>query len=88
MFSQACVKNSVHGMGKGRHPLASACWDTHPPLPSACWNASPHRRSLQQVVRILLECILVKNMFRWLLCTILLSVAVPGFPQGVCADPS
>ena len=22
----------------GRHPLLSACWDTHTPLPSACWD--------------------------------------------------
>ena len=38
MFSQACLKNSVHREGVypsmhwGRHlPLPSACWDTHPP---------------------------------------------------------
>ena len=29
MFSQACVKSSVHG--RGCIPRPSACWDTHPP---------------------------------------------------------
>ena len=61
MFSQACVKNSVHGgvytsMHWGRHPCPWS--DTQTPLPSACWDTPP-RRSLQLTVRILLECILV-----------------------------
>ena len=30
MFSQACVKNSVH-KGQTPPPLPSACWDTHTP---------------------------------------------------------
>ena len=58
IFSQACVKNSVHG---GRGVCLSACWDTPP------WTDPPHgqtppppsRRLLQRTVRILLECILV-----------------------------
>ena len=48
----------------GRHPLPSACWDTHPlaqcmlgctPPPSVCWDR------LLRTVRILLECILVQQ---------------------------
>ena len=35
MFSQACVKNSVHREG-GVYP--SMHWGTHLPLPSACWD--------------------------------------------------
>ena len=31
MFSQACVKNSVHDRGRGVCPIA--CWDTPPPYP-------------------------------------------------------
>ena len=32
IFSQVCVKNSVHG---GEGVCLSACWDTHPPPPRA-----------------------------------------------------
>ena len=60
MFSQACVKNSVHGGQAytpllGRHPPGqifshtSPCTDTLP----------PPRRPFQRMVRILLECILI-----------------------------
>ena len=60
-----------HPLGRppGRHPLPSACWDTHTPAqcmlgythpPSACWDTpSPPQRPLQQTVCILLKCILV-----------------------------
>ena len=48
MFSQACVKNSVHARGGGVHPLGR-----HP----------PGRRLLQRTVRILVECILVEYFF-------------------------
>ena len=62
MFSQVCVKNSVH-----RGVFANACWDTHPylgrhppqvdtPLDR---HSPPLRRPLQRTVCILLECILV-----------------------------
>ena len=37
MFSQACVKNSVHGPG-GCIP---ACTGADTPLPSACWDTPP-----------------------------------------------
>ena len=47
MFSQACVKNSVHGGGGGFCP--TACWDTPP----------PRKWPLQRTLHILLECILV-----------------------------
>ena len=44
----------------GRHPPAQ-CILRYTPLPSACWDTPPlHRQPLQQTVRILLECILVK----------------------------
>ena len=66
MFSQACVKNSVH-RGKevytapGRHPPAR---QTPPPrgkypLADPIRQPPPRRRPLQRRVRILLECILV-----------------------------
>ena len=38
------------------HPLPSACWDTHPSLPRACWDTVN-----KWAVRILLECILVRD---------------------------
>ena len=40
MFSQACVKNSVHRWG-GLYP--SMHWGRHPshPVPSACWDINP-----------------------------------------------
>ena len=50
IFSEACVKNSVHSRGV----CLSACWDTPP------WaDTTSGRRLLQWTVRILLECILV-----------------------------
>ena len=69
MFSQACVKNSVHGVGAGYIPACIGP-DTpcpvhagiHTSLPSAWWDAPPGRHPppwpLQWTVRILLECIL------------------------------
>ena len=36
MFSQACVKNSVH-----RGTCIPACTETDTPLPSACWDTPP-----------------------------------------------
>ena len=39
---------------RGRHPLPSACWDTHTHMRSACWD-TVNKRAL----RIPLECILV-----------------------------
>ena len=70
MFSQACVKNSVH-RGKVYTPLGKqnprqdtplAEPPTPPPpadIPSA--DPPPPRQLLQRTVRILLKCILVKN---------------------------
>ena len=74
MFSQACVKNSVHTgvvyTPLGRHPTWA---DTPRPdtpqgrHPQADTPAPPPRRRLQRTVRILLECILVlKNYFIYL----------------------
>ena len=59
MFSQVCVKNSVHRGGNwGRHPhLPNACWDTHTPGQTP---PSPFPMPLKRTVRILLECILVR----------------------------
>ena len=70
MFLPACVKYSVHGGGGGRRtpPLANTplggnpCPNRHPPLQADIHTGShppPRRQSLQQTVRILLECILV-----------------------------
>ena len=60
MFSQACVKNSVHGgRGVSQHELGR---QTPPPagIPACIWaDLPPPRRPLQQTVRILLECFLV-----------------------------
>ena len=41
IFSQACVKNSVHG---GEGVCLSACWDTPPPkqTPQPPWTRPPH----------------------------------------------
>ena len=61
MFSQACVKNSVHRrvdtprvQTRCRHPPAQCMLGYTPPPPG---------RLLQQTVRILLECILVLTYF-------------------------
>ena len=54
MFSQACVKNSVHS-GGGGEVYPSMHWGRHP------WADTP-RRPLQRTVRILLECFLVHFM--------------------------
>ena len=59
IFSEACVKNSVHGgrRSPGPHPgevCILACTEADPP------NS---RRLLLRAVRILLECILVTIMF-------------------------
>ena len=68
IFSEACVKNSVHREGGGGVCL-SACWDTPPwtdtppgqtPLGRLPGQTPPSRRT----VRILLECILV-SIFRF-----------------------
>ena len=65
MFSQACVKNSVHGgeaytPHPGRHPLGRHPPGRHPPP----WTDTPHiRLPLQWTVRILLECIPVTITF-------------------------
>ena len=76
MFSQACVKNSVHREG-GCIPACTGQGFVHPSmhrgvsaqaggLPGGCTLPSgpeadtpPPRRPLQQMVRILLECILL-----------------------------
>ena len=73
MFSQACVKNSVHKGGgvsasvdTGIHTpqadtpwAANVCWDTQPPKQTPPGRPPLPRRSLQRTVRILLECIVV-----------------------------
>ena len=72
MFSQACVKNSVHGGGcvsqhaLGQTPPTQCMLGYTPPgqtTPRADtpppFRHIPHRRPLQRTVRILLECILV-----------------------------
>ena len=65
MFSQACVKSSIHmGVYTSMHwaggwvdtPWADTPWPTHPPGQTP--PLSP-KRPLQWTVRILLECILV-----------------------------
>ena len=63
IFSEACVKNSVHG---------GACWDTYPPqkqtpprkqtpLPVQCMLGDTANK---QAVHIILECILVLVFFK------------------------
>ena len=55
MFSQACVKTSVHGGGVDRvhnPPGQTPPWVDTP-------TTAPSRQSLQRTVHILLECILV-----------------------------
>ena len=54
IFSQACVKNSVHGGGEG----VPGPWGGVP-APGGCRVETPHRRLLLRAVRILLEYILV-----------------------------
>ena len=56
MFSQACVKNSVHR--EGVCPIA--CWDTHPPGRHTPLSRHPLQQQLQSTVRILLVCIIVR----------------------------
>ena len=52
----------------GRHPLPSACGDTHPPAQCMLGYTPPHpRRPLQRTVRILLECFLVTEI-RFISC--------------------
>ena len=74
MFSQACVKNSVHGRGRCAPLWADTLLDRHPPgqtpprpdttRPDTPWaDPLPIRRSLQGIVRTLTECILVYNTF-------------------------
>ena len=62
MFSQACVKNSVHGgedvQPLGRHPLEDTPGQT-PSWADPPGQTPPGRQLLQLTVRILLECILV-----------------------------
>ena len=53
IFSEACVKNSVHGGG-----CLSACWDTSPREHSMLGDTVNVR-----AVRILLECILFIRLF-------------------------
>ena len=83
MFSQACVKNSVH-RGRGVHPLGRHPQaDTTPLLADTLWTPpwadtpppwTPPRqtplplRPLQRTVRILLECILVSLLWFYYLC--------------------
>ena len=74
MFSEVCVKNSVHREGRcsppwvdtplqGRHPLLGRHppWADTPPRKTPPPGQTPHasRQLLQWTVRILLECILV-----------------------------
>ena len=40
MFSQACVKNSVHGVGVGEVFWPIACWDTPPDTPPKMTTAA------------------------------------------------
>ena len=79
MFSQACVKNSVHKGGSapvhaGIHtPWADTPWQTPPRqtppgqtppwADSHPWSDALPRRPTQLTVRILLECFLVHNIF-------------------------
>ena len=69
IFSEVCVKNSVHRGGGG--VCLSACWDTPPPGRHTPWADTPPGQSppgrhprpcrwlLQRTVSILLDCILV-----------------------------
>ena len=78
MFSQVCVKNSVHG-GVSQHALGQtpptrvdSPW-TDTPWPDTTLGQTPprtdnppsSRRLLQWMVRILLECILVLTVVSW-----------------------
>ena len=64
IFSEACVKNSVHG-GEGVCPIA--CWDTppppsrHPPEQTPPGIVHAERYGQQAGGTILLECILVMS---------------------------
>ena len=65
IFSQACVKNSVHG---GEGVCLSACWDTpppprtrHPPGSRPPLGSRLQPTVNERPVRILLECILVHS---------------------------
>ena len=87
MFSQACVKNSVHrcrvypNMHWGRYPNTQRILGYTTPPPSACWDThppgqtplvdNPSRRPLQRTVRILLESILVKYFIDFILIKLL-----------------
>ena len=95
MFSQACVKNSVHGGGvhpPGQTPLP--LWHTPPrqtpprktPPLGQTHLSLPGRRLLQRTVRILLECILVKVNFT-LLKSLRMLLAQHGF-QLLSNSPS
>ena len=48
-----------HTSPLGRHPAMQTHPGRHTPLSSACWDTPPPRRPLQQMVCILLKCILV-----------------------------
>ena len=71
MFSQACVKNSVHrGMYPSMHwggGVADTTLADTPPGRDPPWvdtpGQTPPQRPLQRTVRILLECILVCSTF-------------------------
>ena len=41
IFSQVCVKNSVHGGGGEEGVCLSACWDTPPPMSRSPWEQTP-----------------------------------------------
>ena len=77
MFSQACVKNSVH-RGGGMHTRGRA-WQ------GACvagGRVSQERRPLQRTVRILLECILVGMMYIMGQCLFSGSYSFDGYYIG------
>ena len=61
MFSQACVKNSAHGGLYTPAPGQTPPGQTAPPR--ADTPPPQGRRLLQRTVRILLKCILFKNLF-------------------------
>ena len=68
MFSQACVKNSVHREEVYTPPCADTPPRTDPPTQvDTLLGRHPHpiRRPLQRTVRILLECILVFLLHLW-----------------------
>ena len=68
MFSQACVKKSVHG---GVCIPSCTGADTplgrHPPRQTPPGQTPPSRRLLQRTVRILLECIVIVTVFTYIL---------------------